>query len=319
MKAIVQRRYGPPEQVLTLEEVDKPAVEAERALVRVRASSANAGDWRRVRASPRFVRLVEGVRRPKTLGLGGDAAGIVEEVGSEVTHLKPGDEVYGIRTGAFAEYVSGKNFVPKPGNLTFEQAAAVPIAGVTALQAVRDHGKVKPGQRVLVTGAGGGVGTFAVQIARAFGAEVTAVSTTANLEMLRSIGADHVIDRTREDFTRGGRRYDVIIDVGGRPSMSACRRALVPTGLLVRVGAGEGFGGPMMGFFAAAVRSRVLRQRVASFIAKIDRADLVTLTELIEAGKVMPVIDRTYPLSETAQALRYLETERARGKVVITI
>jgi NADPH:quinone reductase-like Zn-dependent oxidoreductase len=319
MKAIIQHRYGAPEQVLSLKEVAKPEVEADRVLVRVRASSVNAGDWRRVRASPRFIRLVEGIRRPKSPGLGGDAAGVVEAVGNDVTDLHVGDEVYGIRTGSFAEYVSGKNFVSKPANLTFEQAAAVPVAGVTALQAVRDHGKVQPAHKVLITGAGGGVGTFVVQIAKAFGAEVTAVSIAANFETLKSIGADHVIDRVSQDFTREGRRYDVIIDVGGSPSPGACRRALFPGGVLVRVGAGKGAGGPMVGFFAAAVRSRVLRQRVASFIAKVDRADLLTLKELIETGKVTPVIDRTYPLSETPQALGYLETERARGKVVITV
>jgi NADPH:quinone reductase-like Zn-dependent oxidoreductase len=318
MKAILQHRYGSPD-LLTVEEVDIPAVADDRVLVRVRASSANAGDWRRVRASPVIVRLIEGVRSPKEKRLGGDAAGQVKAVGKDVTHVKPGDEVFGIRTGAFAEYVSGRNFVPKPTNLTFEQAAAVPVAGITALQAVRDHGRIQAGQRVLVTGAGGGVGTFAVQLAKAFGAEVTGVTNTGNLDLVRSIGADHVIDYSREDFTKRGQRYDVIVDVAGKPSLSACRRALAPGGTLVLVGAGSGVGGPLGRMFAGLVRSRVLRQRLVGFIAKVNREDLVTLRELIEAGKVTPVIDRTYPLSETAEALRYLETGRARGKVVITV
>ena len=318
MRAIVQPRYGPPD-VLELREVDKPKVADDGVLVRVRATSVNAGDWRRVRASPFMIRISEGLRRPKFTLLGGDVSGVVEEVGNDVAHLHPGDEVFGVRSGAFAEYVSGRSFVPKPANLTFEQSAAVPIAGITALQAVRDKGRIQPGHKVLVNGAGGGVGTFAVQLAKAFGADVTAVTGTDNTEQVRSIGADRVIDYTREDFTKGGRRYDVIIDVGGTPSMGACRRALTPTGTLVRVGAGKGGGGPMVSLLAALVRSRVLRQRVVSFIAKVRTDDLMTLKELIEAGKVTPVIDRTYPLSETAKALRYLESERARGKVIITV
>jgi NADPH:quinone reductase-like Zn-dependent oxidoreductase len=318
MKAIVQHSYGPPD-VLRLEDVDKPAVPDDSVLVRVRASSVNAGDWRRVRAAPFIVRLVEGIRRPRDPLLGGDGAGQVEAVGKEVTDLHVGDEVFGVRSGAFAEYVSGRNFVPKPTSLTFEEAAAVPIAGLTALQAIRDKGKLRPGQRVLVNGAGGGVGTFVVQLAKAFGADVTAVTTTANLELLRSIGANHVIDYTREDFTRGEQRYDLILDVGGTPSLAAQRRALTPHGTLVLVGAGKGAGGPMASLLAALVRSRLLRQRVVSFIAKVDREDLVTLKELIDAGKVTPVIDRTYPLAETADALRYLETGHARGKVVVTV
>lgn len=319
MRAIVQERYGSPGDVLRLTEVDKPQVGDDQVLVRVRASSVNAGDWRRVRATPFFIRFVEGLRRPKATALGGDVAGVVEAVGSAVTDLKVGDEVYGVRTGAFAEYVSGKNFVPKPANLTVEQAAAVPIAGLTALQAVRDKGRIQPGQKVVVNGAGGGVGTFTVQLAKALGAEVTGVTSTENVDLVRSMGADHVIDYRREDFTRGPDGYDVIIDVGGTPSMSALRRALAPDGTLVRVGAGKGGGGPMVSLAAALVRSRVLKQRVVSFIAKVEKQDLLTLKELIEAGKVRPVIDRTYPLSEIAEALRYLETERARGKVVITV
>ncbi len=318
MKAIVQHGYGSPD-VLQLKEIARPAVGDDQVLVRVHASSVNAGDWRRVRASPFIVRFVEGVQTPKRPVPGGDAAGVVEDVGRDVTNLRVGDEAYGVRTGAFAEYVSGKHFVPKPANLTFDQAAAVPIAGITALQAVRDKGRIRSGQRVLITGAGGGVGTFSVQLAKAFGARVTAVTNADNLDLVRSIGADHAIDYTREDFTRSGERYDVVIDVAGRPSLSACRRALTPDGTLVLVGAGSGRGGPLARMVAGLVRSRVLRQRLVGFIAKVNKEDLVTLKELIEAGKVTPVIDRTYALSDAAEALRYVETGRARGKVVITV
>lgn len=319
MRAIVQDRYGAPSEVLRLADVDKPDVATGAVLLRVRATSVNAGDWRRVRAMPSFVRLVEGLRRPKSPLLGGDAAGVVEAVGDGVTHLRAGDEAYGIRTGAFAEYVSGRSFVRKPRNLTFEQAAAVPIAGVTALQGLRDKGELKSGQRVLINGAGGGVGTFAVQLAKAIGAHVTAVTRGDNVDLMRSLGADHVIDYTLENFTKGSARYDLVLDVGGTPSLGACRRALAPGGTLVCVGARRGAGGPMFGLLAALVRSRVLRQRVVSFIAKVRTEDLETLTELIEAGKVAPVIDRTYPLSETAEALRHVESGRARGKVVVTV
>jgi NADPH:quinone reductase-like Zn-dependent oxidoreductase len=318
MKAIVQDRYGSPD-VLRLTDVDKPMVDDDDVLVRVRAASVNAGDWRRVRASPFVIRLVEGLRRPRTGAVGVDAAGHVEEVGKDVTHLQPGDEVFGVRKGAFAEYVSGRTFVPKPANLTFEHAAAVPVAGSTALQALRDKGRIQPGQRVLVNGAGGGVGTFVVQIAKAFGADVTGVSSTGKLDLVRSIGADHVIDYTREDFTKSGPRYDLIIDVGGTPSLSACRRALTPDGTLVLVGAGSGPGGPIARLLAGFLRSRLLKQRIVAFISRESKEDLLTLKELIEAGKVAPVIDRTYPLSETAEAIRYLESGHARGKVAITV
>lgn len=320
MKAIVQHRYGQPEDVLELrDDVEKPVPSDDRALVRVRASSVNAGDWRRVRATPFIVRLVDGLRKPRTPGLGGDAAGVVEAVGKDMTDLKVGDEVYGIRTGAYAEYLTSRLFVAKPANLTFKQAAAVPVAGITALQAIRDHGHVQPGQKILVNGAGGGVGTFAVQITTALGGEVTAVTSTANVELMRSIGAKHVIDYTREDFTRSGQRYDLVVDIGGTPSLGACRRAVAPGGRLVLVGAGKGAAGPLGRMVVGLVRSRVLRQRVTGFIANVNTEDLVTLRELIEAGKVTPVIDRTYHLSEVAEAIRYVETQHARGKVVITI
>jgi NADPH:quinone reductase-like Zn-dependent oxidoreductase len=319
MRAIVQDRYGAPSEVLRLAEVDKPTAADNAVLVRVRATSVNAGDWRRVRAQPSFVRLVEGLRRPKSPQLGGDAAGVVEGVGKNVAHLRVGDEAYGIRTGAFAEYVSGRSFVRKPRNLTFEQAAAVPIAGITALQGLRDKGGLKSGQRVLINGAGGGVGTFAVQLAKAFGAHVTAVTHGDNTDLMRSLGADEVIDYTRDDFTRGTPRYDLVLDVGGTPSLGACRRALAPGGTLVCVGASRGPGGPMFGLLAALVRSRLLRQRVVSFIAKVRTEDIETLTDLIEAGKVTPVVERTYELSEIADALGQVESGRARGKVVVTV
>jgi NADPH:quinone reductase-like Zn-dependent oxidoreductase len=262
---------------------------------------------------------MEGFRRPRTAALGGDAAGVVEAVGKEVTHVAPGDEVYGVRTGAFAEYVSGRRFVAKPSNLSFEQAAAVPVAALTALQAVRDKGRIQPGQRVLIIGAGGGVGTFCVQLAKAFGGLVTAVTSTEKMDLMRAIGAEHVLDYTREDFTKRPERYDLIIDVAGKPSLRACRRALAPNGTLVMVGAGHGTGGPLARMVAAVVRSRLLRQRVVMFMAKVNNPDLVTLRELIEAGTVTPVIDRTYPLAETPAALRYVQTEKATGKVVLAV
>lgn len=318
MKAIVQDRYGSPE-VLRVAEVEKPTVDDDGVLVRVRAASVNAGDWRRVRASPFVLRLDEGLRRPKRVVFGADAAGHVEEVGKNVTHLQPGDEVFGVGKGAFAQYVSGRTFVPKPANITFEQAAAVPVAGLTALQGLRDKGRIQPGQKVLINGAGGGVGTFVVQVAKAFGAQVTGVTSPGNVDLVRSLGADHVMDYTREDFMKGGIRYDLVVDVGGNRSLSDSRRVLAPDGTLVLVGAGKGLGGPVGRFLAASVRSRLLKQRVVAFVSWESTDDLMTLKELIEAGKVIPVIDRTYPLAQTSQALRYLESERARGKVVIKV
>ncbi len=318
MRAIVQDRYGSPED-LRLADVPMPEVAEDAVLVRVRAASVNAGDWRRVRGAPVLLRMAEGLRRPKTPLLGGDAAGDVVRVGMKVTDLKPGDAVFGVRTGAFAEYVSGRNFVPKPVNLSFEEAAAVPIAGLTALQAVRDRGAVRPGQRVLINGAGGGVGSFAVQIAKLLGAEVTAVTSTPNLDLVASLGADHLIDYTRDDFTRSGERYDVIVDGGGTPSLAAIRRALTPDGTLVLVAAGKGVTGPLGRIAAASVRSRILRQRIVFFVAGVSKDDLRTLKELVEAGRIRPVIDRTYPLDRVAAAIRYVESERARGKVVLNV
>ena len=319
MRAMIQEGYGRPDRVLRLAEVDAPVVEDDRALIRVRATSVNAGDWRRVRANPLIVRFVEGIRRPRSPLFGGDVAGIVEAVGSEITHLSPGDEVYGIRTGAFAEYVASKNMARKPANLTLEEAAAVPIAGVTALQAVRERGDLQPGQRVLINGAGGGVGTMCVQIAKAFGGEVTAVTRTANIDTMRSIGADRVIDHQTADFSRDGSRYDLIIDIGGNRPIRSLRRVLAPGGRIVLVGAGHGGAGAMGRFVGGAVRRRILRQPIIVFIADVKREDLESLTELIEAGKLRPVIERTYPLDELPAALRHVEEGRARGKVVVTV
>lgn len=318
MRAIIQDRYGAPE-ILRIGDVEKPTPQPNQVLVAVHASSINAGDWRRVRADPVIVRFVEGIRRPREQLLGGDAAGVVEAVGSEVTDLGVGDEVYGIRTGALAEYVAGKSFVRKPANLSLEEAAAVPIAGVTALQAVRDRGGVRPGHRVLVNGAGGGVGSFVTQIAAADGAEVTAVTSAGKIDMVRSCGAAHAIDYTRDDFTRSSARYDVIIDPGGNRSVRHLRRVLAPGGRLVLVGAGHGLGGAMGRFAGGAIRTRVLRQPIEMFIAAVRTDDLRTLAQLIEAGKVRPIIDRTYPLEETPAALRYVESGKVAGKVVIRI
>lgn len=319
MKAIVQHAYGSPERVLRLEDVERPSVADKQVLVRVLASSVNAGDWRRVRASPAFIRLIGGFRKPKEPLLGGDAAGVVEEVGPGDTDLKPGDEVFGIARPAFAEYLCGENFMLKPANLSFEQAAAVPIAGVTALQALRVHGNVQPGQRVLINGAGGGVGTFAVQIAKALGAEVTAVTSAANLDLVASIGADHVVDYGRENFTRSEQRYELIVDIGGNQPFRGLRRCLAPAGRIVMVGAGKGRFGVLSRIAGAKIRAR-LGQPVVFFIAYGPYAEqLTTLKEWIEAGKITPVIDRTYPLSGVAEALDYVQTERARGKVVIKV
>jgi NADPH:quinone reductase-like Zn-dependent oxidoreductase len=313
MKAIVAHRYGPPGQALRLEDVDKPAVEPDQVLVRVRASSVNPYDWHMMRGSPFLVRLSGGLLKPKNGAMGVDAAGVVEAVGADVTHVAPGDEVFGARNGAFAEYVSGKNFVPKPARISFEQAGTLGIAGITALQAVRDRGQVQAGQKVLVNGAAGGVGTFAVQIAKALGAEVTGVCSVRNVDMVRSIGADRVVDYTATDYTREGRRYDVIVDCIGNHGLLANLRALTPNGALVIVG------GPLRRLPGALVLPRLVRQRIGFFLAKVNRDDLGVLAELMETGKVTPVVDRTYPLSEVPEAIAYVEAGHARGKVVVTV
>jgi NADPH:quinone reductase-like Zn-dependent oxidoreductase len=321
MKAICQYRYGSPD-VLELREAEAPVIGADGVLLRVAASSANALDWHMMRGLPYFVRLMSGLRKPKSHHAGVDVAGRVEAVGANVTGLRVGDQVFGRCDGAFAEFAIGKekNLAPKPAGLTFDQAATIPVAGCTALQALRDAGKVRPGQRVLINGAAGGVGTFAVQIARAYGADVTGVCSTPNLEMVRSIGADQVIDYTVSDFTRGGRPYDLIIDIAGNRSISDMRRALTPTGLAVLVGGkGNRLLGPMSRMLRGRFLSKFGRRKMVMMIAVLNAKDLLVLKELVEAGKVKPVIDRTYPLAETAEAIRYLETGHARGKVVVTV
>ena len=319
MRAFVSNRYGSPD-VMKLGEVDRPEVTEESALVRVRATSVNAFDWHMLRGKPYLARLGEGLRSPKTTVLGLDVAGVVEAVGEKVTHVKPGDHVFGSRTGAFAEYISGRNMVLMPNGITFEQAAAVPTAGQTALVGLRDKGEIKAGQRILINGAGGGVGTFAVQIAKAFGAEVTAVTSTRNLDMVRSIGADHVVDYTREDFTRSRERYDLIFDIGGNRSLSRTRRVLTPDGTLVLVAPGRGqWIGPIVRVLGAVVTTRFRRQRVRPFLAPVSRDNLLVLKELIEAGKITPVIDRTYPFDEIPDAVRHVERGHVGGKVVITV
>jgi NADPH:quinone reductase-like Zn-dependent oxidoreductase len=321
MKAIVQTRYGA-SGVLAVKDVDMPEIGDDGVLVQVRASSANAQESHLIRGRPYFMRVTTGLRRPKQVVPGADVAGVVVAVGQSVTEFRPGDEVMGARSGAYAEYVAGRlrNFVPKPPNLTFEQAAAIPVAAITALQAVRDKGQIKAGQRVLILGAGGGVGSFAVQIAKAFGATVTASTSTGNVEMVRAIGADEVVDYTREDPTRSGRRYDVILDVGGYAPLGDLGRAVVPGGTVVVVGAGKASSlGIVAGMLAARLRSRLRGQRIVSFLASIKRDDLLVLAELAAAGKIAPVIDRTYPLRDAEEAVSYVETGQARGKVVITV
>jgi NADPH:quinone reductase-like Zn-dependent oxidoreductase len=317
MKAIVQNGYGSPD-VLELKEIEEPVVKDDSVLVRVHAAALHAGDYFTMRGVPIAVRMVIGLRKPRKNYVPGlDVAGRVEAVGRNVTRFQPGDEVFGACNGACAEAAcAGEElFVPKPANVTFEQAAAVPTSALAALHALRDAGKVQPGQKVLINGASGGVGTFAVQIAKSFGAEVTGVCSTGNVEMVRSIGADHVIDYTREDFTQGGPRFDLILDNVGNRSFSDCRRALTPQGVVI-----PNTGHAGMGYvLAAMLRSVFVRQQGRPFVSMPNHADLVLLGQLVESGKVRPVIDRTYPLSGTPEAFRYLERGHARGKVVITV
>ena len=323
MKAIRYHRYGPPE-VLELVDVDVPMIGDDEALVRVRAASVNPLDYHFMRGTPYLVRMASGLRRPRDGVIGVDLAGEVEAVGKNVTAFAPGDAVFGSRDGAFAEYVRirhDKVVLPKPGNLTMEQAAAVPVAGFSALQALRDKAKVQPGQKVLVNGAGGGVGTFAVQLAKAFGCEVTAVGSTSKVELMRQLGADRVVDYTREDYTRGPARYDAIIDMAGSHTLSENRRALTPKGVYVGVGGPDGgkWVGPLIGALQPAVISPFVSQRLSVFLARARRDDLAVLSRMLEAGQVTPVIDRTYPLAEAGEAIRYLEQGHAQGKVVLTI
>jgi NADPH:quinone reductase-like Zn-dependent oxidoreductase len=329
MKAITQDRYGSPD-VLEFREVDAPVAAANEVLVRVHAASVNALDWHVMRGDPYLFRLSGGLRKPKHTILGKDFAGTVEAVGRNVTGFRPGDEVYGelpmdSTSGAFAEYlcVSDDQVELKPASLSFEEAAAVPVAASTALVGLRDVVQLRPGQRILINGASGGVGTFAVQLAKSFDAQVTAVCRTRNVDLVKSLGADHVIDYTREDFTRNGQRYDVVFDLVGNHSLTGFRRALTPRGTLVLSGGGVSTGGRLIGpmwlMFKGKLTAPFVRQRIRLLIWNPSRKHLAALRELIEAKKLSPVIDRTYSLNETPEAIRYLETEHARAKVVITV
>jgi NADPH:quinone reductase-like Zn-dependent oxidoreductase len=324
MKAIVYHDFGSPD-VLRLEEVEKPVPNDNQVLVKVRAASVNPYDWHFMTGTPYIMRIGVGLLKPKDTRLGVDFAGTVEAVGKNVTQFKPGDDVFGAKAGAFAEYVCGseRGLVMKPDNLTFEQAASVPIAGLTALQAVRDKGKVQPGQKVLINGASGGVGTFAVQIAKSFGAEVTGVCSGRNVELVRSLGADHVIDYTKEDFTKRAERYDLILDNVGNQPLSGFRRVLTPRGKYVVVGGGgvndSRWTGPLVGVIKMLMVKRFVTQEMGMMLADMNRKDLTILADLIQAGKVKPVIDRTYTLGQLPEAMRYLEEGHARGKVVITV
>jgi len=323
MKAIVYHRYGSPD-VLSCEEMAKPAPAENEVLIRVRAAAANPYDWHFMRGEPYAVRIMAGgLRKPKDPRLGADVAGVIEAVGRNIRQFKPGDDVFGSCKGAFAEYTcaSESKLAIKPDNVTFEQAASVPIAAFTALQGLRDKGKLQPGQKVLINGAAGGVGTFAVQIAKSFGAEVTGVCSTRNVEMVRSIGADQAVDYTQEDFTKSARRYDVILDCVGNHSFSECRRVLNPRGIYV--GAGGTTDNWMIGPLTSAIKALVLSwfvsQKQVMVLAKPSKEDLAIMGKLMESGKVTPVIDRSYSLSEVPDAIRYLEAGHARGKVVITV
>ncbi|CCG03600.1 NAD(P)-dependent alcohol dehydrogenase [Blastococcus saxobsidens] len=327
MKAIVQHEYGSPD-ILRLEDVDRPDAAPGRVLVRVRAASVNAADWHVMRGDPKLARLQLGFRRPKASIRGRDFAGEVVEAGAGVSHVLPGDEVYGetgMIDGAFAEYVCApaSQVAPKPAGLTFEQAAALPLAGCTALQGLRDVARVQPGQRLLVNGASGGVGTFAVQIGKALGAHVTAVCSTRNLDLVRSLGADAVIDYTTEDILAAGQRFDVVLDLVGNRGLGELRRVLTEHGTLVLAGGGVFDGGTLVGpmglIIGGGLVGRVVRQRIAPFTATPTTERLTALAQLTESGRVRPVIDRAYSLAEVPIAIRYLETEHARAKVVVTV
>ena len=326
MKAVVYTNYGSPD-VLEIRDVKRPVPNDDQILIKVRAAAVNPLDWHFMEGTPYIMRAMGvGLRKPKDPRLGVDVAGQVEAVGKNVTQFKPGDEVFGGKTGAFAEYVcarADRAIVLKPANITFEQAASVPIAAITALQALRDKGKVHAGQKVLINGASGGVGTFAVQIAKSFGADVTGVCSTRNLDLVRSLGADHVIDYTKEDFTKGDQRYDVILDNVGTQPLSGFRHALQPKGICVMIGGGGpndgGLIGPMGRPIVALLMSPFISQKMGMMMAELNKEDLTILGDLMQSGKVKPVIDRTYPLSRIAEAMRYLEAGHARGKVIITV
>jgi len=320
MKAIVGNTYGIPE-VLQLKEVEKPDLTDDGVLVRVRAASVNRMDWYGATGTPWVARPMMGLLRPKSPLIGGDFAGTVEAVGKDVTDLQPGDEVFGGGRGSFAEYVcTEKGVARKPTNLTFEEAAAVPVAALTALQGLRDHGDVQPGQKVLINGASGGVGTFAVQIAKALGAEVTAVCSTRNVDRVRELGADHVVDYTREDFTRSDEHYDVLFDNAGSRSWWACRRVLNPEGTLVLVGGPKTrLLGPLGHIVAVRLAAWRSSQRAVFFVAKLNKADLAVLRELLEARTIAPVVERRYELADVADALRYMGEGHVQGKLVVTV
>ena len=320
MRAIVHERYGP--AGVELREVDLPALEDHQVLVRVFASSVNPTEWYRVQG-PFFARLGSGLRAPKSPSVGADLAGRVEAVGKDVQEFQPGDEVFGTALGAWAEYARSREprLVRKPANVSFEEAAAAPIAALTALQALRDHARVQPGQKVLINGASGGVGTYAVQLAKEFGVDVTGVCSTRNVEIVRSLGADRVVDYTQEDFTRGGNRYDVMLDIAGSRSFREVTRTLTPEATIVVVGApmsSKGLG-PLKHIVGTRLMSIGRSPKVVNFISKIEKDDLEVMRGHLEAGTVRSVIDRTYELGEISEALRYLGTTRARGKVVITM
>lgn len=323
MQAIVYHRYGPPD-VLQFQEIPKPAPSDDEVLIRVRCASANPYDWHFLRGTPIFIRIITGLRHPKSPRLGADVAGQVESVGAAVTRFKPGDEVFGTCGGSFAEYACApeKTLAIKPRGLTFEDAAALPIAGITALQALRDCGHLTAGQTTLINGASGGVGIFAVQLARHFGAKVTAVCSTRNVDLVRSLGADSVIDYTREDFTRLPAKFDVLFDLVGNRSLAELRRVLQPRGIFV----GCGGGGPnrssfalLAGMLGHAAVSPFVSQKITGVFASINPQDLGVLADLVLAGAIQPVIDRTFPVSETANAIRYVEKGHARGKVLIAV
>jgi NADPH:quinone reductase-like Zn-dependent oxidoreductase len=324
MKALAYDKYGSPD-VLELREIDKPVVTDDGVLVRIHAASVNPVDWHTLTGTPYLVRMQAGLRKPKSELLGVDFAGTVEEVGRAVKQFQPGDEVFGARSGSFAEYVCVREeraVVQKPADVSFEQAAAVPVAAISALQGLRDKGQIQQGQKVLINGASGGVGTFAVQLAKSFGAEVTGVCSTRNVDTVRSIGADHVIDYTQEDFTQGGERYDLMLDIAGSRSWSDYRRVLDEKATLVVVGGPKG--NRWIGPLSQALKLRLSsiggsRRVVAPFLAKMNREDLVVLQKLLEAGTVTPVIDKRYELSEVPEALRYLGEGHARGKIVVTV
>ncbi len=325
MKAIVYCDYGVPN--LKFQEIEKPTPADDQVLVKVRAASVNPLDWHFIEGTPYVMRAMGvGLRKPKDTRLGVDFAGTVEAVGEKVTKFKPGDDVFGGRDGAFAEYVcvrEARAVALKPANITFEQAASVPIAGVTALQGLRDKGKVQPGQRVLINGASGGVGTFAVQIAKSMGADVTGVCSTRNVDMVRSLGADHVIDYTKEDFIKSAQRYDVMYDTVGNRSLLECRRVLTPKGKAVMIGGGgpgdQGLIGPLVGPIKLLMLSPFVSQEMGTFLAELNQKDLTALADLMQSGKVTPVIDKRYKLSELPQAIEYLEQGHARGKVIIAV